>query len=134
MPRTTLPRGIYAIVDSSAARPPLELVGAFVRGGAAVVQLRLKQAGAGEVVKVAREGRERRRSRICAMRLTRKRRRARWSRRSDETRDWDHTGCRTHRAAAGPARDASLRTENRLCGRGVGGGRPAADPALQRGR
>ena len=58
MPRTTLPRGIYAIVDCSAARPPLELVGAFVRGGAAVVQLRLKQAGAGEVVKVAREARK----------------------------------------------------------------------------
>jgi len=52
-----LPRGVYAIVDGSAARPPLELVGAFVRGGAAVVQLRLKQAGAGELLRVAREAR-----------------------------------------------------------------------------
>jgi len=46
-----LPRGVYAIVDGSAGRPPLELVAAFVRGGAAVVQLRLKGAAAGEVRK-----------------------------------------------------------------------------------
>jgi thiamine-phosphate pyrophosphorylase len=52
---------VYAIVDGSAARPPLDLVGAFVRGGAAVVQLRLKQAGAGELVSVAREARK-----LCA--------------------------------------------------------------------
>lgn len=56
-----LPSGLYAIVDGSAARPPLELVGAFVRGGAAVVQLRLKQAGAGELLRVAREARK-----LCA--------------------------------------------------------------------
>jgi thiamine-phosphate diphosphorylase len=42
-----LPRGVYAIVDGSAAQSPLELVGAFVRGGAAVVQLRLKASGLG---------------------------------------------------------------------------------------
>lgn len=52
---------MYAIVDDSAPRPPLELVAAFVRGGAAVVQLRLKRAGAGELVRVAREARK-----ICA--------------------------------------------------------------------
>lgn len=56
-----LPSGVYAIVDDSAARQPLELVGAFVRGGAAVVQLRLKRAGAGELVRVAREARK-----LCA--------------------------------------------------------------------
>jgi len=56
-----LPRGVYAIVDGSAARPPLELVAAFVRGGAAVVQLRLKDAGAGEYLRVAREARK-----LCA--------------------------------------------------------------------
>lgn len=56
-----LPRGVYAIVDGSAARPPLELVGAFVRGGAAVVQLRLKDTGAGELLRLARESR-----RLCA--------------------------------------------------------------------
>ena len=56
-----LPKGLYAIVDGSAARPPLELVGAFVRGGAAVVQLRLKQVGAGELVRVARQARN-----LCA--------------------------------------------------------------------
>jgi thiamine-phosphate pyrophosphorylase len=53
-----LPRGVYAIVDGSAGRPPLELVRAFVRGGAAVVQLRLKGAGAGELLDVAREARK----------------------------------------------------------------------------
>lgn len=56
-----LPSGVYAIVDGSSGRPPLELVAAFVRGGAAVVQLRLKQAGAGELLKVAREARK-----LCA--------------------------------------------------------------------
>src|SRR5205807_5340760 len=53
-----LPRGVYAIVDGSAGRPPLELVAAFVRGGAAVVQLRLKGAAAGEVLGVARGARQ----------------------------------------------------------------------------
>jgi thiamine-phosphate pyrophosphorylase len=57
----SLPSGVYAIVDGSATRPPLDLVGAFVRGGAAVVQLRLKQAGAGELLRVAREARK-----LCA--------------------------------------------------------------------
>src|SRR5262249_14371977 len=60
-PVPPLPAGLYAIVDGSAARPPLELVGAFVRGGAAVVQLRLKGTGAGELLKVAREARK-----LCA--------------------------------------------------------------------
>jgi thiamine-phosphate pyrophosphorylase len=57
----SLPAGVYAIVDGSAVRPPLDLVGAFVRGGAAVVQLRLKQGGAGELLRVAREARK-----LCA--------------------------------------------------------------------
>jgi thiamine-phosphate pyrophosphorylase len=52
---------VYAIVDGSATRPPIDLVGAFVRGGAAVVQLRLKEAGAGELLRVAREARK-----LCA--------------------------------------------------------------------
>jgi len=56
-----LPSGVYAIVDGSAPWPPLDLVGAFVRGGAAVVQLRLKGAGAGELLKVALEARK-----LCA--------------------------------------------------------------------
>jgi thiamine-phosphate pyrophosphorylase len=56
-----LPAGIYAIVDGSAASPPLDLVAAFVRGGAAVVQLRLKQAGAGELLRTARQARK-----LCA--------------------------------------------------------------------
>ncbi len=47
--------GLYAIADDSAARPPLELVQAFVRGGAAVVQLRLKRLPARELLRVARE-------------------------------------------------------------------------------
>lgn len=59
--RPPLPSGVYAIVDDSAARPPLDSVAAFVRGGAAVVQLRLKRAGAGELVSVAREARK-----LCA--------------------------------------------------------------------
>jgi thiamine-phosphate pyrophosphorylase len=53
-----LPKGVYAIVDESAGKPLLELVGDFVRGGAAVVQLRLKQAGAGELLRIAREARK----------------------------------------------------------------------------
>jgi thiamine-phosphate pyrophosphorylase len=57
----SLPSGVYAIVDGSATRPPLDLVGAFVRGGAAVVQLRLKEAGAGELLRLAREARK-----LCA--------------------------------------------------------------------
>jgi len=56
-----LPAGLYAIVDGSAARPPLDLVAAFVRGGASVVQLRLKGVGAGELLKVARQARK-----LCA--------------------------------------------------------------------
>jgi thiamine-phosphate pyrophosphorylase len=52
---------VYAIVDGSATRPPLDLVGAFVRGGAAMVQLRLKEAGAGELLRLAREARK-----LCA--------------------------------------------------------------------
>ena len=56
-----LPHGIYAIVDGSAATPPLDLVAAFVAGGASVVQLRLKSAGAGELLRLARAARE-----ICA--------------------------------------------------------------------
>lgn len=55
--RRALPQGLYAIADGSAGRPVLDLVGAFVRGGAAVVQLRLKDAGAGELLRVAREAR-----------------------------------------------------------------------------
>jgi thiamine-phosphate pyrophosphorylase len=54
----SLPHGVYAIVDGSAARPALELVAAFVQGGAAVVQLRLKNAGAGELLNIAREARK----------------------------------------------------------------------------
>lgn len=57
----TLPSGLYAIVDGSATRPPLDLVAAFVRGGAAVVQLRLKQTGAGELLRLARQARK-----LCA--------------------------------------------------------------------
>jgi len=56
-----LPAGLYAIVDGSASRPPLDLLGAFLRGGAAVIQLRLKQAGAGELLRVSREARK-----LCA--------------------------------------------------------------------
>jgi thiamine-phosphate pyrophosphorylase len=48
-------RGVYGIVDDAAARPPLEVVEAFLRGGAAVVQLRLKSASARELLTVARE-------------------------------------------------------------------------------
>src|SRR4051812_28063226 len=62
-----LPRGVYAIADGSAGRPLVDLVGAFVRGGAGVVQVRLKAAAGdrlpatGEVLDVARAMR-----RLCA--------------------------------------------------------------------
>jgi thiamine-phosphate pyrophosphorylase len=56
-----LPRGVHAIADGSAGRPILDLVSAFVRGGAAVVQLRLKDAGTGEFLGLARQAR-----RLCA--------------------------------------------------------------------
>jgi len=48
-------RGLYAIVDGSAARPPLELLQAFLRGGATVVQLRLKALPARDLLELARE-------------------------------------------------------------------------------
>src|SRR5260370_1333913 len=46
-PMPPLPHGAYAIADGSAGKPVLDLVGAFVRGGAAVVQLRMKASGLG---------------------------------------------------------------------------------------
>ena len=49
-----LPRGLYAIADGSAGTSPLALVAAFLEGGAAVVQLRLKHAGAGDFLRIAR--------------------------------------------------------------------------------
>lgn len=52
-----LPRGLYAIADGSSGRPLLALVAAFLEGGAAVVQLRLKDAGAGELLNIARQAR-----------------------------------------------------------------------------
>lgn len=52
--RLPLLRGLYAIADGSGALPPLSLVEAFLRAGVTVVQLRLKQAGAGELLRVAR--------------------------------------------------------------------------------
>lgn len=48
-------RGLYAIVDGSSSHDSLALVSAFLRGGAQVIQLRLKQTGAGELLRVARE-------------------------------------------------------------------------------
>ena len=48
-------RGIYAIVDESAARRPLELVEAFLGGGARVVQLRLKTIPVRELLSIAQE-------------------------------------------------------------------------------
>src|SRR5260370_40443952 len=57
-----LPHGVYAIVDG-AAGPPRELIAALVRGGASVVQLRLKGIATGDFVQIAREAR-----RICAAR------------------------------------------------------------------
>ena len=52
-------RGIYAIVDESAARRPLELVEAFLRGGARVVQLRLKTIPVRELLSIAQEKNQR---------------------------------------------------------------------------
>lgn len=54
-------RGLYAIADGSSPHPPLTLVAAFVRAGAAAVQLRWKGAPAGELVTVARQA-----AAICA--------------------------------------------------------------------
>jgi thiamine-phosphate diphosphorylase len=48
-------RGIYAIVDESARREPLELVEALLRGGARVVQLRLKTLPVRDLLAVAQE-------------------------------------------------------------------------------
>jgi thiamine-phosphate pyrophosphorylase len=48
-------RGLYAIADGAGPRPPFESIAAFLRGGARVVQLRLKSVGAGELLRVARE-------------------------------------------------------------------------------
>jgi thiamine-phosphate pyrophosphorylase len=60
-----LPRGVYAIVDGSASGSPLDLVAAFVRGGAAVVQLRVKPPApglrppaSGDLLLLAREARK----------------------------------------------------------------------------
>jgi thiamine-phosphate pyrophosphorylase len=59
-----LPQGVYAIADGAAGRPILDLVAAFVQGGAAVVQLRMKTnsagpqaSGSGDVLRLAREAR-----------------------------------------------------------------------------
>jgi thiamine-phosphate pyrophosphorylase len=48
-------RGIYAIVDGSATRRPLELVDAFLRGGASIVQLRLKALPVPDLLSLAQE-------------------------------------------------------------------------------
>ena len=45
--------GLYAIVDESSPHRPLTLVAAFLEGGAAVVQLRLKNAAAGDLFRLA---------------------------------------------------------------------------------
>jgi thiamine-phosphate diphosphorylase len=47
-------RGLYAIVDASSPQPPLSLVSAFIEGGATVIQLRLKNVGAGPLLAIAR--------------------------------------------------------------------------------
>src|SRR3954469_1725139 len=52
-----LAHGIYAIVDGASDRPLVDLVSAFVKGGAAVVQLRLKDATTGELLRLARAAR-----------------------------------------------------------------------------
>jgi thiamine-phosphate pyrophosphorylase len=57
----SLPQGVYAIADGSAGRPMEELVRAFVAGGAAVVQLRVKQPATGELLQLARAARK-----LCA--------------------------------------------------------------------
>jgi thiamine-phosphate pyrophosphorylase len=46
---------VYAIVDGGSAAAPLALVAAFMEGGAGVVQLRLKDAPAGELFRIAVE-------------------------------------------------------------------------------
>jgi thiamine-phosphate pyrophosphorylase len=48
-------RGLYAIVDGASARPPLELLQAFLRGGAGVIQLRLKGLAARDLLQLARQ-------------------------------------------------------------------------------
>ena len=45
--------GLYAIVDESSVHSPLGLVAAFLEGGAAVVQLRLKNAASGDLFRLA---------------------------------------------------------------------------------
>jgi thiamine-phosphate pyrophosphorylase len=52
--RLPLLSGLYAIADGSGALPPLALIDGFLRAGVTVVQLRLKQAGAGELLRIAR--------------------------------------------------------------------------------
>ena len=46
-------RGLYAIADGAAGVPPLELVAAFLRGGARVIQLRLKTVSDAELLRIA---------------------------------------------------------------------------------
>src|SRR3954463_10991605 len=48
-------QGVYAIVDGGSTATPLALVAAFLEGGARVVQLRLKDAPAGDLFRVAVE-------------------------------------------------------------------------------
>jgi thiamine-phosphate pyrophosphorylase len=48
-------KGVYAIVDGGSAAAPLALVAAFLEGGAGVVQLRLKDAPAGDLFRIAVE-------------------------------------------------------------------------------
>src|SRR3954463_14302823 len=47
--------GVYAIVDGGSTATPLALVAAFLEGGARVVQLRLKDAPAGDLFRIAVE-------------------------------------------------------------------------------
>ncbi len=54
---------MYAIADGSTGRPVLDLVGAFVRGGAAVIQIRMKASGlrpqaSGELLRIAMQARD----------------------------------------------------------------------------
>src|SRR3954463_9062443 len=48
-------QGVYAIVDGGSTATPLALVADFLEGGARVVQLRLKDAPAGDLFPVAGE-------------------------------------------------------------------------------
>ncbi|MFL5431399.1 MAG: thiamine phosphate synthase, partial [Myxococcales bacterium] len=48
-------QGVYAIVDGGSTATPLALVAAFLEGGARVVQLRLKDAPAGDLFRIAVE-------------------------------------------------------------------------------